>query len=76
MEHLAWKGMVHGQHGRKRYKETFSTGRNCKRKRSHGKKKKLQEDTFGISGNCTTGRLAREEMSQRINDVRAHSARK
>jgi hypothetical protein len=57
MERLAWVEMVQGQHGRKRYKETFSMGQNCNRKRSawhyiarghvqHGIT--LQKDTFGI----------------------------
>jgi len=74
MERLAWEGMVQGQHGRKRYKETFGTGQNRKGSVQHGEK--LQEGTFGIRGNCITQRLSREEMSQRIYGVRAHSARK
>jgi len=69
--------------GREWYKA--STDENGTRKRSardkiargsvqHGEK--LQEGTFGIRGNCITERLSREEMSQRIYGVRAHSARR
>jgi len=45
--------MVQGQHVRKRYKETFSTGQ------------KVQEEAFSMAKNCKRARSASEEIAQR-----------
>jgi hypothetical protein len=76
MERLAWEGMVQGQHGRKRYKETFGTGQNRKRKRSAWRKiarghvrhqRKLHNGTFITVGNVTTNIRRKGTLSTEIN---------
>jgi len=76
MERLAWEGMVQGQRGRKRYKETFSTGRNCKRKRSAWQKIakgyvrhrwKLHIGTFITGGNVATNKWRKGPLSMEVN---------
>lgn len=76
MERLAWEGMVQGHHGRKRYKETFSTGQNCKRKRSAWQKiarghvrhqRILHNGTFITGGNVTTNKWRKGTLTTEVN---------
>jgi hypothetical protein len=69
MERLAWEGMEQGHHGRKRYKEAFGTGQNCKRKRSAWQKnqRKLHNGTFITGGNVTTNKWRNSTPSTEVN---------